>query len=87
VSWIRKIYFICSRIILAPCLILGGLWFILLPFAFASMQDPDKPLSWSEYFGVVMSGGTVAFLIGIAMMIFGAVVARVPLPRTHKGPS
>jgi hypothetical protein len=86
VKWARKICFILLRIILAPGMILGGLSFILLPFAFATIQDPDKPLGWSEYLGVVFSGGSEAFAIGIMMIIFGVVIAGVPLPGKPGGP-
>ena len=79
--WIRKICFILTRIIVAPAAILAGLWFILMPFAFATMQDPDKPLSWSEYLGVVFRGdGLDCFVIAGGLIAFGVVVARVPLP-------
>ncbi len=84
--WIRIIYFILTRIILAPCAILGGLGFILLPFAFATMQDPDKPLSWSQYLGVVFRGGIESFVIAAALFTFGVVIARVPLPEVSKRP-
>jgi hypothetical protein len=86
VFWIRKICFIVTRIILAPCAILGGLGFILLPFAFATMQDPDKPLSWSEYLGVVFRGGIESFVIAAALFTFGVVIARVPLPGASNRP-
>jgi hypothetical protein len=82
--WVREIYFILVRVILAPCMILGGLWFILLPFAFATMQDPDKPLGWREYLGVVFKGGGESFVIGIAMIVFAVIVARIPLPGKPK---
>ena len=79
--WIRKICFILTRIILAPAAILAGLGFVLMPFAFATMQDPDKPLSWSEYLGMVFRGGGIdCFVIAAGLIAFGVVVARVPLP-------
>ncbi len=84
--WIRKIYFILTRIVLAPSAILGGLGFILLPFAFATMQDPDQPLSWSEYLGVVFRGGIESFVIAAALFTFGVVIARVPLPAAPERP-
>jgi hypothetical protein len=81
VVWIRGICFILTRIIVAPAAILAGLAFILLPFAFATMQDPDKPLSWSEYLGVVFRGGGIDWFVYAAGLIaIGVVVARVPLP-------
>ena len=81
-AWfIRKLCFILLRIILVPCMILGGLLFGLLPFAFATIQDPDKPLSWREYLGVVFgNGGTECFVIAAAAITFGVVIARIPLP-------
>lgn len=83
--WIRKICFILTRIVIAPAAILAGLGFILLPFAFATMQDPDKPLSWSEYLGVVFRGGGLdSFVIAAGLIAFGVVVARVPLPAEDK---
>ncbi len=85
--WVRKICFILSRIILAPCMILGGLSFILLPFALATMQDPDKPLTWSEYLGAVLRGGSDTIGIGIALIIFGVVIARIPLPGAPNRPA
>jgi hypothetical protein len=78
--WIRKICFILLRIVLAPCMILGGLWFILLPFGFATMQDPSTPWSWSEYFATVWRGGSDALVIGVIAIIFGVVLAGTPLP-------
>jgi hypothetical protein len=85
-KWARKICFILLRIILGPCIILGGLSFILLPFAFATMQDPSKPLSWGEYLAVVWKGGADAFAIGIVTIIFGVVIATIPIPGKPKGP-
>ncbi len=79
--WIRKICFILTRIILAPAAIVAGLGFIVMPFAFATMQDPDKPLSWSEYLSVVFGGGGIdCFVIASGLIAFGVVIARVPLP-------
>jgi hypothetical protein len=81
VFWIRKICFILTRIILAPAAIFAGLGFILMPFAFATMQDPEKPLSWSEYLGVVFRGGGIeCFVIAAGLIAFGIVIATVPLP-------
>jgi hypothetical protein len=80
VWWIRKFYFILLRIIVAPLMVLAGLWWIFMPFAFATMQDPDKPLSRSEYLALVFKGGTECFVIGIAMIAFGVIVAGIPLP-------
>ena len=84
--WARKICFVLLRIILAPCIILGGLSFILLPFAFATMQDPSKPLGWGEYLAAVWKGGADAFAIGIILIIAGVTVAGIPLPGKPKSP-
>jgi hypothetical protein len=67
-------------------MILGGFWFILLPFAFATLQDPDKPLSWSEYLSLVFTKGSDALAVGMAMIIFGVLIMRVPLPGAPKTP-
>ena len=78
--WIRKICFILTRIILAPAAMFAGLGFILMPFAFATMQDPEKPLSWSEYFGMVFRGGIECFVIAAGLIKSGIVIATIPLP-------
>jgi hypothetical protein len=77
--WARTLRFILFSFIVAPW-ILAGAFFLILPFAFATMQDPDKPLSWSEYLAVVWKGGSECFVVGSAMIIFGVMIARSPLP-------
>lgn len=76
-KWAQKAAVIFLRNIAGPCFVLGGIWFILLPFAFASMQDPDKPLSWSEYLGLIIRGGSGSFVIGLTLLVFGAMLARI----------
>ncbi len=57
--------------IVAPPLVLGGLWCIALPFAFARMRDPDIPLGWGEYLGLIVSQGTGAIGLGMLLIVLG----------------
>jgi hypothetical protein len=69
--------------ILAPLLILGGLWFIAMPFAFATMRFGDRmsPPPWGEYLSEVFSGGISSVAIGLILVIGGLFVAG-----PHKSP-
>jgi hypothetical protein len=70
--WVRKI-----RFIVAPPIILAGLFFVFLPFAFATMLDgdPDKPLGWREYLGEVFTHGIDSLSIGVPAIILGFTIA------------
>jgi hypothetical protein len=63
--------------IVAPPLVLGGLWFILLPFAFARLRfaDPNAHPGWGEYLTEVLTSGLVSFSIGIGLITVGMVIA------------
>jgi hypothetical protein len=72
-----------TRFILGPLLILGGLWFIALPFAFATMRFGDRlsPPPCAEYLTEVFRGGILAFAIGL-ILVTGGLFAAGP----HKSP-
>jgi len=57
--------------IVAPPLVLGGLWCIALPFAFASMRDPNIPLGWGEYLRLIVSQGSGAIGLGMVLIVLG----------------
>ena len=38
-----KASFVLMRIIVAPCLFIAGIFFIRLPFDFATLRDPTNP--------------------------------------------
>ena len=66
-----------TRFILGPLLILGGLWFIAMPFAFATMRfggrETEPP--WAAYLGEVFRGGVSLFSMGFILLIVGLFVA------------
>ena len=68
-----------TRFLLAPILILGGLWFFAMPFLFATMLigGPDDRLSWGQYLGAVWDGGSSALGLGF-VMIAGGISLAVP---------
>ena len=59
--------------ILAPPLVLGGLFFIMLPFGFATMwhRDPAAPQRWGPYLGRVFQGGLSSFALGVPLFALG----------------
>jgi hypothetical protein len=61
------------RFIQGPLLILGGLWFIAMPFGFATMRFGDRvsPPPWGEYLGEVFRGGASSIAIGLILVIGG----------------
>jgi hypothetical protein len=71
------------RFILGPLLILGGLWFIAMPFGFATMRFGDRvsPPPWGEYLGEVFRGGASSIAVGLILVIAGLLVAA-----PHKRP-
>jgi hypothetical protein len=66
-----------TRFILGPLLIFGGLWFIAMPFAFATMRFGGRETepSWAEYFGEVFRGGVSSFSVGLILLFVGLFVA------------
>lgn len=66
-----------TRFVLGPLLVLGGLWFIALPFAFAAMigGDRDVPPGWGEYLGHVYTGGVSSISMGLILIIGGTCLA------------
>ena len=66
-----------TRFVLGPLLFLGGLWFIALPFAFATLSfgGRDAPPGWGEYLGKVFTGGVSSMSIGLIMVIGGIYLA------------
>ncbi len=84
--WVRSI-----RFILAPPIILAGLFFIFLPFGFATMLDgdPDKPLGWPDYLRIVITSrdGVGTLAIGMVAIILGIYIAspgRSATPGPHR---
>ena len=65
------------RFILAPLLILGGLWFIAMPFGFATMRfgGRESPPPWGEYLGEVFRGGVSSIAVGLILVIAGLFAA------------
>jgi hypothetical protein len=65
------------RFILGPLFVLGGLWFMAMPFAFATMSfgDREAPPTWAEYLGEVFRGGADALGIGLVLFIVGLYLA------------
>ena len=66
-----------TRFILGPLLILGGLWFIALPFAFVTMAfgGRDAPPGWGEYLGKVFTDGVSSISMGLILVIGGIYLA------------
>ncbi|WP_165068940.1 hypothetical protein [Paludisphaera rhizosphaerae] len=62
-----------SRFIVGPLFVLGGLWFLAIPFAFAATTfgDREVPPGWEEYFGKTFEGALSAIAIGLLMVIIG----------------
>jgi hypothetical protein len=56
-----------TRFIVGPFLILGGLWFIAMPFAFATMRFGGRETepAWGEFLGEVFRGGVSSFTKGL----------------------
>lgn len=75
-----------TRFVLAPLLILGGLWFIAIPFAFATMRDgdPDAPQGWREYLGEVFTAGVSSLAIGLVLIAGGFYLAATRGPRPDR---
>lgn len=71
------------RFILGPLLILGGLWFIAMPFGFAWMRfgGREVPPPWGEYLGEVFRGGVSSIAVGLILVIAGLFAAA-----PHKSP-
>ena len=68
-----------TRFVVAPLFVLGGLWFLAMPFAFATMLDgdPNSPMTWREYLGAVWSGGATAFVLGLGLLVAGVYLASL----------
>jgi hypothetical protein len=66
-----------TRLIFGPLLILGGLWFIAMPFAFATMRFGGRETepTWAEYLGEVFRGGVSSFSVGLILLVVGLFVA------------
>ena len=66
-----------TRFVLGPLFVVGGLWYIAMAFAFASLKDgdPDAPLSWGDYLGDVFNGGLASICMGIIGIIGGIYLA------------
>jgi hypothetical protein len=62
-----------TRFVLAPLLLLGGLWFIAMPFGFATMafDRREQPPTWAEYLGEVYRGGVTSLSWGLVLIIGG----------------
>ena len=62
-----------TRFLIGPLLVLGGSWFIFLPFGFASMKfgDADPPPGWAESPGQVLKGGASSIAIGFTLAVGG----------------
>src|SRR4051794_4883433 len=74
-----------TRFVVAPLFVLGGLWFLALPFVFATMLDggPDAPMTWREYLGAVWRGGASSLVIGILMILGGLYLGAARSSRPH----
>jgi hypothetical protein len=72
-----------TRFVLGPSLMLGGLWFIAMPFAFATLRfggrETEPP--WTEYLGEVFRGGVSSFSTGLILLAAGPFVAA---PRNRR---
>ncbi len=73
-----------TRFILGPLLILGGLWFIAMAFAFATLSEGGRetPMSWREYLGEVFTTGIEPISFGLV-----AVIAGIYLAATRDSPA
>jgi hypothetical protein len=75
-----------ARFILAPLLILVGLWFVAMPFALASMVfgGREQPPTLGEYLAVVFQKGAKPLSWGLLLVISGLLLAapskRSPIP-------
>jgi len=76
-----------TRFVLGPLLVLGGLWFIAIPFAFATLLygDRDAPPGWGEYLGDVFTRGVSPIGMGLVLMIGGIYLAATRGPRPTQG--
>jgi threonine/homoserine/homoserine lactone efflux protein len=85
-SGLRKGFERVIRFVVGPLLVFGGLWFIALAFAFATLaDDPDAPFSWVDYLGVVFHGGASSIAIGLVMIIGGIYLAASRRPSPDQG--
>ncbi len=72
---ILKATFVVMRIILASCLLIVGIFFIVLPFDSATLRVQANPLSWGEYLVIIFKEGGESFAIAGAVLILGVLVA------------
>jgi hypothetical protein len=73
----RRAYERVTRFVLGPLFVLGGLWCIAMAFASATLRDgdPDAPLSWRDYLGVVFSDGLSSICMGLIGIVGGIYLA------------
>jgi hypothetical protein len=76
-----------TRFVLAPLLILGGLWFIALPFGFVSMAfgGRETPPTWGEYLAEVWRGGVTSISWGLILVVGGLLLAAPDQRPPHPG--
>ena len=74
-----------TRFILGPVFVLGGLWFVAMPFAFASMSFGDRvsPPTWDDYLGEVFRVGVSSLGMGLLLVVGGLYLA---VSRDKPGP-
>jgi hypothetical protein len=74
------------RFVVAPLVILGGLWCLLFVFAFAKLGDPDNLWGWKDYVSHIASGGGIPVIgIGLLMILGGLYLAAGPRRGDGKG--
>jgi hypothetical protein len=66
-----------TQFVVAPLVILGGLWFLAMPLGFASMVfgGREEPPTWGEYLAEVYRGGITSLSWGLVLVIGGLILA------------
>ena len=72
---VAKASFGLMRIIVAACLFIAGIIFILVPFDIAIGLAQSNLLSWDEHLVNILKGTGESVAIGGAMLVFGVMVA------------
>lgn len=72
---VAKVSFVLMRFIVAPCLFIAGIVFILVPIDTAIRLAQGNLLSWGEHLVNILSETGESVSIGGAMLVFGVMVA------------